>query len=198
MPIGKPRWPPWPLISWVIFNFFSGTTVWNSTYRNTKMNVLASDWLKHFQLLWNCWTEFKETWQEARSQRRIPSLCFSCWSVNQDVHPGLWLAVTISTSYLELLIGIYLNLQCNRKQDLNVPSHVCVFQADWKIRMATLASDWLRHFWLLCNSWTEFNDTGQDLNVLYKVYVYPADRKTQMTTLAPLLVETFSTSSLES
>ena len=39
-PIGKTRWPPWP-----------------------------SDWLRHFRfLLWNHWTEFDETWQEARSQ----------------------------------------------------------------------------------------------------------------------------------
>ena len=31
----------------------------------------------HFRiLLWNCWTEFNETWQEARSQRPLPSLCF--------------------------------------------------------------------------------------------------------------------------
>ena len=32
----------------------------------------------HFRLLlWNHWTEFNETWQEARSQRPLPSLCFS-------------------------------------------------------------------------------------------------------------------------
>ena len=34
--------------------------------------------LSHFRLLlWNRWTEFNETWQEARSQRPLPSLCFS-------------------------------------------------------------------------------------------------------------------------
>ena len=37
--IQKTIWPPWPLISWDIF------------------------WL----FLWNRWTEFSETWQEARS-----------------------------------------------------------------------------------------------------------------------------------
>ena len=37
--IQKTIWPPWPLIGWDIF------------------------WL----FLWNCWTEFIETWQEARS-----------------------------------------------------------------------------------------------------------------------------------
>ena len=35
----------------------------------------------HFRLLlWNHWTEFNETWQEASSQRPLPSLCFSGWS----------------------------------------------------------------------------------------------------------------------
>ena len=95
-PIGKTRWPPWPLIGWDIFNFSSETAEWNSkkldrkqdlnvlyqvcvfrAHRKNKMAALASDWLRHFWLLlWNRWTEFNETWQEARSQRSLPSLCF--------------------------------------------------------------------------------------------------------------------------
>ena len=52
--------------------------------RNNKMAALASDWLRHFLLLlWNCWTEFNETWQEARPQLPLPSLCFSCRSENK-------------------------------------------------------------------------------------------------------------------
>ena len=43
-----------------------------------KMAALVSDRLRHFRLLlWNRWTEFKETWQEARSQCPLTSLCFS-------------------------------------------------------------------------------------------------------------------------
>ena len=95
-PIWKTRWPPWPLIGWVIFDFSSKTDERNSTKldrkqdfnvlyqvhvfwadRKNKMAVLASDWLTHFRLLlWNCWTEFNETWQEVRSQRLLPSLHF--------------------------------------------------------------------------------------------------------------------------
>ena len=30
----------------------------------------------HFRLLWNHWTEFTEIWQEAKTQRHLPSLCF--------------------------------------------------------------------------------------------------------------------------
>ena len=80
-----------------IFDFSSETTKQNSTKlkrkqdlnvlyqdcvfradRKNKMAAMASDWLRHFRLLfWNHWTEFNETWQEARSQRPLPSLCFS-------------------------------------------------------------------------------------------------------------------------
>ena len=52
--------------------------------QKNKMAALASDWLRHFRLLfWNCCTEFNETWQEARSQRHLPSLCFSGRSENR-------------------------------------------------------------------------------------------------------------------
>ena len=95
-PIGKTRWPPWPLIGWDIFDFSSETAERNSTKlirkqdlnvldqgcvfrvdRKNKMAVLSSDWLWHFRLLlWNCWAEFNKTWQETRSQCPLPSLFF--------------------------------------------------------------------------------------------------------------------------
>ena len=82
-PIGKIRWPPWPLIGWDIFDFSSETTEQNLT-------------------------------------------------------------------------------KLDRKQDLDILYQVCVFRADRKNKMAALASDWLRHFWLLlCNRWMEFNETWQ-------------------------------------
>ena len=126
------------------------------------MATLASDWLRHFQLLlWNRWTEFNETWQEARSQRPLPGLCFSGWSEKQDGRPGLWLAETFSTSPLKPLNGIQRNLTGSK--DLNVPYQVCVFRDDRKNKMAALASDWQRHFRLLLwNRWTEFNETWQE------------------------------------
>ena len=164
----------------------------------------------HFWLfLWNRWTEFNETSQEARSQRPLPSLCFSGRSEKQDGRPGLWLAETFSTSPLKPLNGIQRNFtgskistsstkfvffgpigktrwpplpligwdifdvssetaeqnlkKLDRKQDLNVLYQVCVFRADWKNKMAALASDWLRPFRLLLwNRWTEFNETLQE------------------------------------
>ena len=111
MPIGKTKWPPWPLIGWDIFDFSSETAERNSTKldrkqelnvlyqvcvfradRKNKMATLSSDWLRHFRLLlWNRWTEFNETWQEARSQRLLPSYCFSGRSVNKNVRLGWFL-----------------------------------------------------------------------------------------------------------
>ena len=102
--IRKTRLPPQPLISW---EFFSETTEWkffwlaensslkplNESFSNltgskistsfisvwkNKMAALASYWLRIFLiLLWNRLTEFAETWQEARTQHPLQSLCFS-------------------------------------------------------------------------------------------------------------------------
>ena len=63
----------------------------------------------HFRLLWNHWTEFNETWKEAKSQGSLPSLCFSGRSEKQCGRPGLWLAETFSTSPLKPLNGIQRN-----------------------------------------------------------------------------------------
>ena len=129
-PIWRTRWPPGPLIGWDIFDFSSETAEQNSTKldrkqhlnvlykvcvfqadRKNKMAALASDWLRHFRLLlWNRWTEFNEIWQEATSQRPLPSLCFSGRSDKQDGRPGLWLAETFSTSPLKPLNGIQQNV----------------------------------------------------------------------------------------
>ena len=174
-PIGKTRWPPWPLIGWDIVDF-SETAERNSTKldrkqdlnvlykvcvfrgdRKNKMAALASDWLRHFRLLWNRWTEFNETWQEARSQRPLPSLCFSGWSEKQDGRPGLWLAETFSTSPLKPLNGIQQNFIGSK---ISTSSTTFVFFGMIKKKMSALASNWLIHFWLLLwNPGTEFNET---------------------------------------
>ena len=129
-PIGITKWPLWPLIGWDIFDFSSETAARNSTKLDRKLDLivlyqvcvfradwknkmaaLASDWLRHiWLLLWNCWKEFNETWQEARSQHPLPSLCFSGWSEKQDGRPGLWSAETYSFFPLKLLHRIQQNL----------------------------------------------------------------------------------------
>ena len=114
------------------------------------MTTLSSDWLRHFRLLlWNHWTEFNETWQEARSQHPLPSLCYSGWSEKQDGHTGLSLAETFSTTPLKLLNGLQRNLT-GRKISTS-STNIVFFWADLKNKMAAPANLWKRwHIVLRC------------------------------------------------
>ena len=124
------------------------------------MAALASDLLRHFRLLWNRWTEFNETWQEANSERPLPSLCFSGRSEKQDGRPSLWLAETFSTFSLKPLNGIQRNLTGSK---ISTSSIKFVFLGWSEKQMAARASDWQRHFRLfLWNHWTEFDETWQE------------------------------------
>ena len=199
-PIGKTRWPSWPLIGWDIFNFSSETTERNATKldrkqdinilyqdcvfradRKNKMAALASDWLRHFRLLlWNCSTEFNKTWQEAKSQRPLPGLCFLGWSEKQDGRRGLWLAETFSTSPLKSLNGIQRNLTWSK---ISMSSTNFVFfgpigKTRWR--------PWPLIGWDIFDFSSEIAegnstklDRKQDLNVLYQVCVFWVDRKKQ-------------------
>ena len=203
-PIGKTRWPPWPLIGWDIFDFSSETAERNSTKldrkqdlnalyqvcvfradRKNKMAALASDWLRHFLLLlWNRWTECNETWQEARSQRPLASLCFSGRLEKQDGRPGLWLAETFSTSPLKPLNGIQQNLTGSK---ISKPSTKFVFFGPiGKTRWPSWPLIGLDIFDF--SETAERNSTKldrkQDLNALYQVCVFRADRKNKMAALA--------------
>ena len=203
-PIGKTRWPPWPLIGWDISDFSFETAEQNSTKfdrkqdlnvlyqvcvfrgdRKNKMAALASDWLRHFRLiLWKRWTEFNETWQEAISQRPLPSLCFSGWSEKQDGRPGLWLAETFSTSPLKPLNGIQRNLTGS---EISKSSTKFVFFGPIG---KTRWPPWPligRDIFNFSSETAERNSTKldrkQDLNVLYQVCVFRANRKTKMAAL---------------
>ena len=215
-PIGKIRWPPWPLIGWDIFYFSSETTKRNSTKRDRKqdLNVLYQflvhlsrrlkctivitrclssvvrpsihRYLSHFRLLlWNRWTEFNETWQEARSQCPLPSLCFSGWSEKQDGRPCLWLAETFSTSSLKPLNGIQRNLKGSKISTCS--TKFVFFGPIGKTRWPP----WPLIGWDIFDFFSETAernstklDRKQDLNVLYQVCVFRADRKNKMAALA--------------
>ena len=199
-PIGKTRWPPWPLIGWDIFDFSSETAKRNSTKldrkqdlntlyqvcvfradQKNKMATLASDWLRHFRLLlWNRWTELNKTWQEARSQRPLPSLCFSGRSEKQDGRPGLWLAETFSTSPLKPLNRIQRNLTGSK---ISTPSTKFVFFGPIR---KTRWPPWPLIGWDIFDFFSETAeqnstklDRKQDFNALYQVCVFRADRKTR-------------------
>ena len=186
-----------PSLTFHIFDFSSETAERNSMKLDRKqdlnvlykvcvfradlknnMAALASDWLRHFRLLlWNCWTEFNETWQEARSQHPLPSLCFSGRLEKQDGRPGLWLAETFSTSPLKLLNGIQRNLTGSK---ISTSSTKFVFFGPiWK----TTWPPWPLIGWYLFDFFSETAernstklDRKQDLNVLYKVCVFRAEQ----------------------
>ena len=67
--------------------------------RKNNIGTLASDCLRHFRrLLWKRWIEYNKTWQEARSQSPLPSLCFSGRPEKQDNRSDFWLTETFSNS----------------------------------------------------------------------------------------------------
>ena len=217
-PIRKTRWPPWPLIGWDIFDFSSETAERNSTKldrkqdlnvlyhvcvfqadRKKKMSALSSEWLRHFRLLlWNGWTEFNESCQEARPQRPLPSLCFSGRSEKQDGRPGLWLAETFSTSPLKPLNGIQRNLIGSK---ISTSSTKFVFFGPIR---KTRWPPWPLigwDFFDFSSETAERNSTKldrkQDLNILYQVCDFWAHRKKQDGRPGLWLAETFSTSLLK-
>ena len=203
--IRKTRWPPWPLIGWDILDFSSETAERNLTKLDrkqdlnilyqvcvfradgkNKMAALVSDWLRHFRLLlWNRWTEFNETWQEARSQRPLKSLCFLGWSEKQDGRPGLWLAETFWTSPLKRLNGLQRNLTGSKISKSS--TKFVFFGPIGKTRWPPLPLiGW--DIFNFSSETAEWNltklDRKQDLNVLYQVCVFWADRKNKIAALA--------------
>ena len=187
-PIGKLRWPPWPLIGWDISDFSSETAEQKSTKldreqdlsvvyqvgvfragQKNKMAALASDWLRHSRLfLWNRWTEFNETWQEARSQRPLPSL-----SPRWPLWPLIgW---DIFNFYSETAIRNSKKL--DRKLDLND-----LYQVFGPIRKTRwppwpLICGYIFDFYSETAEWISAQlDRKQDLNIPYQVCLFLADQ----------------------
>ena len=181
-PIGKTRWPPWPLIGWDIFHFSSKIAEWNSTKLDKKQDnhVLYKVWIFRADektrwppwplIGWDIFLFSSET--AVRNSKKLDK--------KQDHHflykvcvLGLigktrwppwgligWDIFDFSSETVERN-----STKLNWKQDLNVLYQVCVFFSGWseKNKMAALASDWLRHFRLLLwNRWTEFDETWQE------------------------------------
>ena len=150
------------------------------------MAALASDWLTHFRLLlWNRWTEFNETWQEARSQRPLPSLCFSGRSEKQDGRPGLWLADSYSNSPLKPLNGIQRNLTGSKISTSSIK--FVFFGPIGKTRWLPwpLIGWHIFDFSFETAGWNSKKlDRKQDLNIPYQFCVFRANQLTKMSALA--------------
>ena len=127
-PIGKTRWPPWPLIGRDSFDF-SETAEPNSTKFDLKQDLNALYQVCVFRA------------DRKNKMAAWPLIGFDIFDFS------------VETSERD-------STKLDRKQDLNALYQVCVFRADRKYKMAAPASDWLRHFRLLCrNRLTEFNET---------------------------------------
>ena len=113
--------------------------------RKNKMAALASDWLRHFQLLlWNHWTEFNENLTGSKISTSSTKLVFFQPTAKTRWLPWPligWDIFNFSSETTERN-----STKLDRKQDLNVLYQVCIFPANRKNKMAALASDWLRHF----------------------------------------------------
>ena len=114
--IRKPRWPPWPIISWNIFDF----------YETAEQN-------------------FNGTWQAARFQSPLPSLCFLCRSGKQDGRLGLWLAETFLTSFFSEITERN-STKYDRKQDRNGLCQVCVFRGPIGMAESKLKQNYVLYF----------------------------------------------------
>ena len=153
--------------------------------RKNKMAALASDRLRHFRLLlWNRWTEFKETCQEASSQRPLQSLCFG--PIGKTTWRP-WPLIGWDIFYFSSETAERNSMKLDRKQDLNVLYQVCVFRADRKKKWPS----WPLIFWDIFDFSSETAernsmklDSKQDFKVLYQVCVFRADRKNKMAALA--------------
>ena len=139
----------------------------------------------HFRLLlWNHWTEFNETWQEARSQRPLPSLCFSGRSEKTRWPPWPLIGWNIFDFFLKPLNGFPRNLTGSKV--LTSSTKFVFFGPIGKTRWPP----WPLIDWDIFDSseTAERNskklDMKQDLNVLYQVCVLPVDRKNKMAALA--------------
>ena len=206
-PIRKIRWRPWPLIGWDIFDFSSATSKQNSTKldrmqdhnvlyqvcvfwanQKNKMAALASDWLGHFRLLWNHWTKFNKTWQDARSQRPLPSLCFLGWSEKWPPWPLIgWDIFDFSSETAEQN-----STTLDRKQDYNILYKLSStkFEFLWPIAK-TRWPPWPLIGWDIfdfSSATSKQNSTKldrmQDHNVLYQVCIFWANQKNKMAALA--------------
>ena len=94
----------------------------------TRWPALASDWLRHFGLLiWKLGTEFKESWQETRSQHPLPSLCFSNQLKKNKM--AAWPLIGWDSFHFSETAE-WNSMKLDRKQDLNIIYQVSVSPAE--------------------------------------------------------------------
>ena len=126
------------------------------TDRKNKMATPTSDWPRHFRLLlWNRWTEFAETWQEARTQSPLPGRCFRADLKNKMASRPL-IGRDIFNVFSE--IAEWNLSKLDKKQELNVLYQVRVFRLIGKTRLPP----WPLIGWDILDYFPEFAGTWQE------------------------------------
>ena len=178
-PIGKTRWPPWPLIGWDIFYFSSETAERNSTKLDRKQDL---------NVLYQVCVFFRPI-----GKTRWPPWPLIGWDIFD------FSSETAERNSTKL----------DRKEDLNVLYQVCVFLISTKFVFFGLIGKTRWPPWPLIgldifdisSGTAERNSTKldrkQDLNVLYQVCVFPGRSEKQDGRPGLWLAETFSTSPLK-
>ena len=134
-PIRKTRWPPWPLVG------------------------------KDIQLLlWNCWTVFNETWQEARSERTLPSLCFLFEPIGRIRWPP-WPVIGLYIFRLLIWINSTEFNKTSQEAKSRCPLPSLCFSGRSENKMSGLPSDWLAHVRLILwnRKWNSTKLTGSKI-----------------------------------
>ena len=169
--------------------------------RSEKQNGRPGLWLAETfstSLKKNRWTEFNETWQEARSQCLLSRSCFS-WQSGKTKWPP-WPLIGRDIFDFSSETANRNSTKLDRKQDLKALYQVCVFQVDRKNKMAVQAYNLLRHFQLfLWNCWIEFNKTWQEARYQHPLLGlrFSGWSETQDSRPVLWLVETFWTSPMK-
>ena len=151
------------------------------------------DTFSHFRLfLWNRWTEFNKTWQEARLQDcvldRSEKTRWSDWPlIGWNIFDFSYETAQSNSTLTKL----------DSKQGLKI---LCGFRVNRKNKVATLASDCLKYLRLpLGNRWMEFHETCQEARSKHPLQSFCIKGQSEKTRWPPglWLADTFYTSSLK-
>ena len=158
--IGFPRWPPWTLTDWDIFDLFSRTTAGTITKHSINVPFIALQKFHCFLMRskiprrlpsWEIFNIFSRTtvWVNTKPAKNVPFIvprkcCYYLLRTKiQDGSHGLWLAETIFNFFS------WISTWRITKFSTKVPIVILKIRDIKNSKVVTMDSDWLRHFGLL-------------------------------------------------
>ena len=211
VPIGNPRWPPWPLIGWNIFRLLlhNRWMDFDETWQEASIkfvffmpigNPRLPPWplisWNISRLLRNRWMDFDELWQDTSPQRPLSSLCFCAdRKYKMAALASDWLK-RFSASSPQPLNGFWRNLIGSKSSTPSIKFVFFVPIGNPRWPPWPLIGWNIFDFFSTTVEWILTKlDRKQIFNTLYQVCVFCADRKSKMAALASDMLKHFSTSS---